>query len=125
MSSSRRPFLAASRVASVGNRLFQSRYCTLADGEINFDGVDSGNGGHRPAARIDQSTHLKLSLPSNAVDGRNEPSEIEVDPGRFNSGLSRLNLSFGRGDGSFRRQIVLDGIVEILLAGSLLLASGV
>ena len=92
----------------------------LADGEINLDGIDGGNGGHRPAARIDQSTHLKLRLSGNAVDWRNQPSEIEVDPGRFNGCLGRLNLSVCRGNVSFRRDVILDGVVEVLLAGSLL-----
>src|SRR5258708_22311978 len=35
----------------------------LADREINLDRVDGGDGGHGPAAWIDQGAYLKLSLP--------------------------------------------------------------
>src|SRR6266480_1929780 len=48
---------------------------TLADREINFDGIDGGHRSHRPAARIDQRADLKLRLSSNAVD-RSESTRL-------------------------------------------------
>src|SRR6266436_104431 len=60
---------------------------TFADGKINLDRVNGGHGGHRPAARIGQGAHLKLSLPGDAVDWCNEAGKIDVDLGRFNGGL--------------------------------------
>src|SRR5713101_6567719 len=93
----------------------------LADGEINLDGVDSGHRGYRPAVRIDQGAHLKLGLSSNAINGRNEPGKIEVDLGRFHSSLSGLDLRFSCGHRCLRRHVVLNGVVQILLAGGLLL----
>src|SRR5437016_5622770 len=92
----------------------------LADREINLDRVDGGHRSHRPAARIDQGAHLKLGLSSYAVDGRNEPREIEVDLSRFHGGFSGLDLSFGGGHRCLRRQVVLNGVVQILLASGLL-----
>src|SRR6267378_2304617 len=93
---------------------------TFADGKINLDRVDGGDGGHGPAAWIGQGAYLKLSLPGDAVDGCNEAGKIDVDLGRFNGSLGCLNLSQGRCHRSLRRQIVLDGVVQILLAGGLL-----
>ena len=63
---------------------------------------------------------MQLCLPGDAVDGRNEAGKIEVDLGRFNGSLSRLNLSLGRGHRCLCRHVVLDGVIEILLAGGLL-----
>src|SRR5216684_7819601 len=81
----------ASRLASSLRRepFVPIEVLALADGEIDPDGIDGGHGGHRPAARIDQGTHLKLSLPSDAVDGCNETRKIEVDLGGFDGSLSR------------------------------------
>jgi hypothetical protein len=67
---------------------------------------------------------LKLSLAGDAVDRRNEAGEIEVDLGGFNGGLGCLDLSFGGGDCRLGRQIVLNGVVQILLAGGLLPREG-
>src|SRR5215831_18620715 len=93
----------------------------LAGGEINFDGVNRGNGGDRPATWADEGAHLELCLSGDAVDGGNEAGEIEINPRGFNGGLIRLNLSLGRFHRGFGREVVLDGVVEILLAGGFLL----
>ncbi len=62
---------------------------------------------------------MKLSLSRDAVDGRYQTREIEVDPGCFRGGLRRLDLSSGCLHAGFRRQIILNGIVEVLLARGL------
>src|SRR5208282_1157522 len=92
----------------------------LADREIDLDRINGGYGSHRPAAWIDQVAYLELSLSGDAVDGRDESREIQVNLGRLNGRLSRLDLSFGRCHRSLGRQVILNGVVQILLAGSLL-----
>ena len=52
--------------------------------------------------------------------GADEPRKIEIDLGGFNGSLSRLDLSFGRRHRRLGRQVVLNGVVQILLAGGLL-----
>ena len=93
----------------------------LADREINLYRIHGGYRGHLPASWIDQGTYLKLSLPGDAVDRRNQPGKIEVDLGRFDRGLGRLDLSYGRGHRSLGRQVVLNSVVQVLLTGGLLL----
>ena len=63
---------------------------------------------------------MKLRLTCDAVNGRDEPGEIEVDLCGLQSSLSRLDLSLGCCHGSLRGKIVLNGIIQILLAGCLL-----
>ena len=67
-----------------------------------------------------QRADLKLSLAGDTVDGRAEPRKIEIHLCGFDRSLCSLNLGLGRRHGSFRCQIVLNGVVKVLLAGSLL-----
>ena len=46
--------------------------------------------------------------------------KLEIDLGRFDGSLGGLDLSLGRLHGGLGRQIILNGVVEILLAGGLL-----
>ena len=62
-----------------------------------------------------------MGLPSDAVDGRNEARKVQIDLRSFNRSLVGLDLSLGGFYGCERGEIVLNRIVEILLAGRLLL----
>ncbi len=73
-----------------------------------------------PLLGLDQGTHLKLGLPGDAVDGRNEASEIEIDLGRFDGRFVGLDCASACLHGGLGGQVILNGIVEILLACRLL-----
>src|SRR5258708_30148677 len=70
---------------------------------------------------MDEGADLKLALTGNVVNRCNEPSKIEVDLSGFDCRLSRLNRRFGVQHRRLRPNVRLHGIVQVLLAGSLLL----
>ena len=63
----------------------------------------------------------KLGLSGNSTYRGDKPSKTEVDLRRFDGSRCRFDLSLGSLHGGYRRQVVLSGIVEILLARRLLL----
>src|SRR5215472_11096562 len=97
-----------------------SQVLRLANGEIDLDGIDSGDGGNRATAGLNERADLQECLAGDALDGCGEAREFEIDSGGFDGGFVRADLCFRGfygGDGS---EIVLDGVIEVLLAGSLL-----
>jgi hypothetical protein len=72
------------------------------------------------AAGIDQGAYLQQGLSGDAVDGGNEPGKAEIDLGSLNRGCVGLNQRPGCFHSGFGGEVVLDGVVEILLAGGLL-----
>ena len=62
---------------------------------------------------------MKLRLPGDAVDGRNQAGEIEIDLCRFHRRFVCFDLRFGGGHRGLGRQIILNRIIKILLAGGL------
>jgi len=60
-------------------------------------------------------------LSGNATDRGGKPSKTEVEFCSFDGSLGRVDLSLGGRHGGFRRQVVLNGVVENLLARCLLL----
>ena len=88
----------------------------LTDGEINLDRIDGGHGRHGTTAWIDQGTHLKLGLSGDAVDRRNQSRKIEIDLSGFDGSLVRFDLRFSCLHSGLGGQVILNGIVEILLA---------
>ncbi len=61
-----------------------------------------------------------MGLPDNAVDWRNEPGKIQVDLRGLHCRFRRLNRCFGVQHCSLGRDVRLDSIVKVLLAGGLL-----
>ncbi len=74
-----------------------------------------------PLPGADQCADLQLGLPRDAVDRRNEASKVQIDLRSFHRGLIRLDLGLGGFYGGERGQVILNRVVEILLAGRLLL----
>ena len=125
-----RPACPAVGVAAVKVQIF-----LLADGEIDLDRIERRHRGDDAARRAHQRTHLLLRDSRDAVDGRREPRESEVDLRGFDRGLGRLHGGVGGSDlrlGGFhlrrrrlhlrlRGRVVLGGVVQILLGDGLLL----
>src|SRR5579872_5157021 len=93
----------------------------LTGGEINFNRVDGGNRRYNPASWGDKCPDLKLGLSRDAVDRSDEARELQINPCGFNGSLVSLDLRLRRFHSSDCRKVVLYRIVEILLAGRLLL----
>jgi hypothetical protein len=74
---------------------------------------------------VTKGAHLQLGLPGDAVDGRNQASEVQIDFGSFNRCFVGLDLSFGGFHGGYGGEVILHRIVEILLAAACSFASGV
>src|SRR5580692_257017 len=92
----------------------------LPVGKINFDRVDGRDRCNDAATRRHQRADLQLRLASNTVNGRDESSEIEIDLCRFYRGFVGFDLCLGSFYGCDGGEIVLNRIIEVLLAGGLL-----
>jgi hypothetical protein len=92
----------------------------LANGEIDLDGTDGGEGGNRAAAGLNQRADLQESLSGDAIDGRGETREFQIDSSGFDGGFVSADLRLGGLYGSNGGKIILYGVIEILLAGGLL-----
>ena len=77
-----------------------------------------------PLLGLTKRPDLQLGLSGDAIDGRDEPRKLQIDLRGFHCGLRSLDLRFGRFHRGYGREVVLDGIVEILLAGGLLFCQG-
>jgi hypothetical protein len=63
---------------------------------------------------------LKLRLSGDAVDGGDQSSELQIYFGRLDRGLGSLDLSLGCFHRGNCGEVVLNGVIEVLLAGGLL-----
>ena len=106
----------------------------LAGSEVDLDRIYRGDCGDGAAGRADERSDLLLSDSREAVDGRRQAGESQIDARGLDVGLGGLYAGGGSGDlrlGGFYlsscglklrlgRHIVLRGVIEILLGDRLL-----
>ena len=102
-----------------GEALAPGEILRLADGEIDLYGIDSGNGSDGTAGRIYEGADLQGGLPGDSVDGCDEAGKFQIDFGGFDGSFESLNLSLGGLHGGLGSEVILDGVVQVLLAGGL------
>ena len=87
----------------------------FADGKIDLDRVNCGDGGQFPRlGRADQVADLGVGAAGDAVDGRGDLGEAEIQSGLLDVRLGSLNRSLGG-------KIGLDSVIELLLTDGALL----
>ncbi len=111
--------VAAAQQVAVATRFHPRRerqVLLLADGEVNFDGIElRDRGQHRTGS--DEIAHLHLSLPGDAVDQRANFGEADVQ-------IRSLYLGLCTGYRCLVRGLRLDVIVELALGNGVRLRQG-
>jgi len=104
-----------------GETLAPSKILRFTNSKVDLYRINGRNRSDGAAGGTNQGTHLKESLAGDAINWSNEASKLQIDLCGFDRRFVGLNLGLGSLNGGQGREIVLDRIVEVLLAGGLFL----
>jgi len=92
---------------------------SLTNGEVHLNRIQRGYRGDRAAGGTGKGAYLELRLASDAINRSDKAGETKIDFCGPHRRLIGLDLGFSRLHGGFGGEIVLNGIVQVLLAGGL------